>query len=233
MTNDTNVVLVSLVVITLLVLLLWLSFRPRQFLRPDTFKEAKLIEKETVTHNTNRYRFELPRGSTLGLPTGQHISFKFVDDGGKEVMRSYTPVTGDDTVGYVDFVIKVYPEGKMSQHVDKLSINDSILMRGPKGKFKYSRNMKRKIGALPPPAAAGDCTFELLMPLHYQREHLRGTLSSSIARTNTIAPPTSGVAGPRPQPFGIGGAAGLASGYILPVCIAAVAYAAWWPRKPL
>ena len=60
--------------------------------------------------------------------------------------RSYTPVTGDDTPGYVDFVIKVYPQGKMSQHVDSLSIHDTILMKGPKGKFKYTANMKSAIG---------------------------------------------------------------------------------------
>lgn len=118
------------------------------FLEPDKFKAAKLIEKESITHNTKRFRFELPRGARLGLPIGQHISFKYADSQGRDVMRSYTPVTGDETSGYVDFVIKVYPEGKMSQHVDKLKINDTLLMRGPKGRFKYSTNMKRSIGMI-------------------------------------------------------------------------------------
>lgn len=127
-------------------LLLW-ALLPKQFLSPDKFKRAKLIEKETVTHNTNRYRFSLPGSGVLGLPVGQHISFMYEDALGKPVMRSYTPVTGNETVGYVDFVIKVYPEGKMSQHIDQLSINDTILMRGPKGKFKYTANMKECIGA--------------------------------------------------------------------------------------
>jgi cytochrome-b5 reductase len=44
----------------------------------------------------------------LGLPIGQHISLKFTDDEGKEVQRSYTPVSSNDEKGYVDFVIKVY-----------------------------------------------------------------------------------------------------------------------------
>ena len=35
----------------------------------------------------------------LGLPIGQHITFKFTDEEGKEVFRPYTPVTDDDTPG--------------------------------------------------------------------------------------------------------------------------------------
>jgi cytochrome-b5 reductase len=119
-------------------------------LNAEIYKSAALIEKQTITHNTKRFRFALPAGRKLGLPIGQHISFCFTDGDGKQVMRSYTPVTGDETMGYVDFVIKVYPQGKMSQHVDSLSINDTILMKGPKGKFKYTANMKSEIGTQHP-----------------------------------------------------------------------------------
>jgi cytochrome-b5 reductase len=131
----------------LVVAVMWIASGSRTFLERDKFKGAKLIEKETITHNTKRFRFSLPGSGKLGLPVGQHISFAFTDDRGVQVMRSYTPVSGDETVGYVDFVIKVYPNGKMSQFVDKLCINDPILMRGPKGTFKYTANMKRSFGA--------------------------------------------------------------------------------------
>jgi cytochrome-b5 reductase len=134
-----------------LLLILFLA-RPRAFLNPDKYKPAKLIEKQTITHNTKRFRFALPAGGKLGLPIGQHISFSFTDADGKMVMRSYTPVTGDEATGFVDFVIKVYPQGKMSQHVDSLKINDTILMKGPKGQFKYTANMKSAIGTKSPPS---------------------------------------------------------------------------------
>jgi cytochrome-b5 reductase len=124
-----------------------IACRRKVFLNPDRFKSARLIEKETITHNTRRFRFDLAGHTTLGLPVGKHISFKFVDELGKEVMRSYTPVTGDETAGYVDFVIKVYPQGKMSRHVDSLNLGDHILMRGPKGGLTYTRNMRRSLGA--------------------------------------------------------------------------------------
>lgn len=60
--------------------------------------------------------------------------------------RPYTPVTDDDTPGRVEFVIKVYPSGKMTQVMDKMKVGDSMLMKGPRGRFQYTRNMKRAIG---------------------------------------------------------------------------------------
>jgi cytochrome-b5 reductase len=61
-------------------------------------------------------------------------------------IRSYTPVTGDEVLGTVTFVIKVYkagihpkfPEGgKMSQYLDTLKIGDTMDMKGPKGNLHY------------------------------------------------------------------------------------------------
>lgn len=136
----------TLVVLLLSVALYWYN-TPGIVLEKDKFKALALIEKDGITHNTRRYRFALPNGAKLGLPTGQHISFKFTDATGRDVLRSYTPVTGNEQRGYVDFVIKVYPDGKMSQHVDKLKIHDTLLMRGPKGRFTYTKNMKASFGA--------------------------------------------------------------------------------------
>ena len=144
-------VLIAIGIAALLAIVYWAL--PRSFLHADTYKAAELIEKQTITHNTKRFRFALPAGRKLGLPIGQHISFSFTDADGNTVTRSYTPVTGDEVTGYVDFVIKVYPQGKMSQHVDSLNIHDTILMRGPKGKFKYTANMKSAIGTLLSPPA--------------------------------------------------------------------------------
>ena len=48
----------------------------------------------------------------------------------------------------MDFVIKVYPGGAMSQAVDALKIGDSLLFKGPKGRFQYAPNSHRAIGML-------------------------------------------------------------------------------------
>jgi len=42
----------------------------------------------------------------IGLPIGSHITIAAKDTDGKDVMRPYTPVTDDNSKGYVDFVIK-------------------------------------------------------------------------------------------------------------------------------
>lgn len=109
-------------------------FRPtKKALKKDKFAEFKLIGKKNISHDTIRITFANPLGkdAILGLPIGQHITFKFTDDEGKEVLRSYTPVTGDERPGDVTFVIKVYKKGvhpkfpdggKMSQYVDSLKV---------------------------------------------------------------------------------------------------------------
>jgi cytochrome-b5 reductase len=110
------------------------------------FQDFTLIKKDILSHDTVAFHFALPPDHVLGLPTGQHVSLKYTDSAtGKAVMRSYTPVTDDRTVGSFALVIKVYrpmeprfPEGgKMSQHLDTLAIGDTILAKGPKGHLHY------------------------------------------------------------------------------------------------
>lgn len=93
---------------------------PRPCLPPpapaQAFKPLTLTRVDELTHNTKRFVFGLPDARMrLGLPTGQHITFLAKDGDGKDVYRPYTPTTDDDTIGAVEFVIKLYPQGKMSQ----------------------------------------------------------------------------------------------------------------------
>ena len=101
-------------VLTYFLLAPTLKSSKRPFLNPEEFKPLQLVEKVFVNHNTMWLRFRLESPSQrLGLPIGQHMSFRAQDTDGKDVYRSYTPVTDDDQLGTVDFVIKVYPQGKM------------------------------------------------------------------------------------------------------------------------
>lgn len=98
-------------------------------LDPVEWKGFKLIRKDALSHNTARsvqclvshgqlnawncladtcrYVFQLPRpDDSLGLPVGQHIQVNAEIDG-KQVIRSYTPVTLDDDKGHFDLVVKV------------------------------------------------------------------------------------------------------------------------------
>lgn len=114
---------------------------------PTEFRPFKLCKREEISHDTRRFTFALQTPETvLGLPVGQHITLRFPDKDGKNHQRSYTPITGDEQLGSVTFVIKVYRAGehpkfplggKMSQHLDSLKIGDSVDMKGPKGHLTY------------------------------------------------------------------------------------------------
>ncbi|EDQ87379.1 uncharacterized protein MONBRDRAFT_33466 [Monosiga brevicollis MX1] len=116
-------------------------------LNPDQKIPFALIEKEVLSHDTTRFRFALQSPEhVLGLPVGKHMNFSCKVDG-KLVVRSYTPVSSNDEIGYFDMVIKVYkplpprfPDGgKMSQYFDQMKIGDTIDVRGPAGHIEYAR----------------------------------------------------------------------------------------------
>ena len=82
-----------------------------------------------------------------GRPDGEHDK--------EEIERKYTPSSSDDNLGYIHVVIKVYrgierfPDGgKMSQHLDSLSLGDKMDIAGPFGLIEYKGqgvfNIKRK-----------------------------------------------------------------------------------------
>jgi cytochrome-b5 reductase len=157
--GDVRIVIgVAVVIATTVVLVLSGALKPRKnalvTLQPPAVEGGNpptvhlpLIEKEMLSHDTRRFRFALPTEKhVLGLPVGQHISLRYTDSDGKLVMRSYTPVSSDDVLGYVDLVTKVYfknvhpkfPDGgKMSQHLESLKIGETIEVSGPKGKLSY------------------------------------------------------------------------------------------------
>ncbi|ORY46456.1 hypothetical protein BCR33DRAFT_715535 [Rhizoclosmatium globosum] len=110
------------------------------------FADVTLRRKIPLTANTQcDYRFGLPyMDMALGLPIGQHLQVSATIDG-KEVTRSYTPISEDTNFGVVDFLVKSYPTGQLSRHFDSLQIGDKIKIRGPKGNFQYYPNMVKTL----------------------------------------------------------------------------------------
>uniref|UniRef100_A0A7S2E1S6 NADH-cytochrome b5 reductase n=1 Tax=Helicotheca tamesis TaxID=374047 RepID=A0A7S2E1S6_9STRA len=137
--------------------------KPKTALNPDEWIAFPLIEKKSISHDTRTFTFGLPTETTiLGLPIGQHISFRYKGADGKMIQRTYTPVSGDETPGKVLFTIKVYkagvhpkfPDGgKMSQHLDSLEIGDTIEMKGPKGHMTYLGQGKMQVKVIKKPLA--------------------------------------------------------------------------------
>lgn len=119
---------------------------PVTLVDPNSKYPLKLIDKKILSHDTRRFRFELPSPDhVLGLPIGQHIYLSARVDG-QLVVRPYTPTSSDEDKGHMDLVVKVYfknvhpkfPDGgKMSQHLESLKIGDTIDVRGPSGLLVY------------------------------------------------------------------------------------------------
>eukprot|EP00461_Guttulinopsis_vulgaris_P000183 UN00183 len=116
-------------------------------LSPKQAQKFKLIEKQILIPAekgmlTMLFRFGLPQGYALALPTGQHISIKGFDAEGNVVFRQYTPTTNENTIGHFDVVIKIYPNGAMGNYLKNLPLNSDVEIKGPFGSFSYEGNGK-------------------------------------------------------------------------------------------
>ncbi|KAJ8607082.1 hypothetical protein MRB53_040518 [Persea americana] len=101
----------------------------------DVFLEAKkwnsvtLVEKKLLSKDSRVLRFRLEHEEQqLGLPCGQHLFLKTKSRrSGDTVMRAYTPVSEQNSKGYLDVLIKVYfategfpTGGKMTMALEEL-----------------------------------------------------------------------------------------------------------------
>lgn len=118
-------------------------------LNPKKKLPFKLQSKTVLSRDSFLLDFALQTPEhILGLPTGKHV-FLSANIDGETVLRRYTPISSNYDVGCIKFVIKAYhpcdrfPKGgKMSQHLEKMEIGDTIDMRGPVGEFDYIGNGK-------------------------------------------------------------------------------------------
>jgi cytochrome-b5 reductase len=123
--NQDNSVFIAGIIGFIVLIVIWVltnkkSKRPIA-LDPENWQAFPLIKIEDISHDVKIFRFGLQSPEhRLGLPIGQHISFRYKDENGKDVQRSYTPASSDDDLGHVDFVVKIYyknvhpkfPEGR-------------------------------------------------------------------------------------------------------------------------
>ncbi|XP_060213767.1 NADH-cytochrome b5 reductase-like protein isoform X3 [Lycium barbarum] len=90
-------------------------------------------------------------GQKAALNPDKWIEFKLQDRAPvshNSHLFSYTPISDPEANGYFDLLIKVYPEGKMSQHFASLKPGDVLAVKGPIEKLRYSPNMKKHIGMI-------------------------------------------------------------------------------------
>lgn len=119
------------------------------FLNPKDYKTLPLVQKDLLAPNVYRFVFQLPAPTdVVGLPVGQHVSIKATVNG-QSVSRSYTPTSNNLDRGYLELVIKCYPDGLLTgQYLANLQVGEKVHFRGPKGAMKYHRNLCKKIGMI-------------------------------------------------------------------------------------
>ncbi|QDS69562.1 NADH-cytochrome b5 reductase [Venturia effusa] len=157
--------------------------RVHKVLKPNELQEFELKEKTILSHNTAIYRFALPRPQDiLGLPIGQHISLAAdltVDGQKKQILRSYTPISSDETPGYFDLLIKSYPTGNISKYVASLQVGQTMKVKGPKGAMVYTPNMVKHFGMI--------CGGTGITPmLQIIRAVIRGREAGDVTKINLI-----------------------------------------------
>ena len=58
----------------------------------------------------------------------------------KPVIRPYTPVSDEDQQGYIDLIVKRYPNGPMSEHMHNMNPGQRLDFKGPIPKYPWEPN---------------------------------------------------------------------------------------------
>ncbi|KAK0630122.1 hypothetical protein B0T17DRAFT_527550 [Bombardia bombarda] len=109
-----------------------------------------LEDVETVNHNTKRFRFKLPEDDMVsGLEVASAVLAKFKPtDADKPVLRPYTPINDEDATGYLDLLVKKYPNGPMSTHFHDMAPGQRLDIKGPLPKYPWSPNKHQHIALI-------------------------------------------------------------------------------------
>ncbi|GAB5372162.1 hypothetical protein AAMO2058_001641800 [Amorphochlora amoebiformis] len=106
-------------------------------LNPQKYIPVKLIKKEVVSENCDRPTVFLTFDTNVeNFPTGAHVSCRF-GKGVKSVARPYTPTRFSPKE--LELMIRVYPEGKMTQHMAEMKVGETLDIKGPTGLRRYGR----------------------------------------------------------------------------------------------
>ncbi|KAH6884563.1 hypothetical protein B0T10DRAFT_445286 [Thelonectria olida] len=101
-----------------------------------------LESSESVNHNTKRLRFKLPQDDAIsGLPlTSALLTVSFPKGGWVPVPRPYTPVSPSEEPGFLDLLVKKYPNGKASTHLHSLQPGDKLFFAAALKGYSWKAN---------------------------------------------------------------------------------------------
>ncbi|ORY80852.1 hypothetical protein BCR37DRAFT_410273 [Protomyces lactucae-debilis] len=130
--------------------LAYYAVSPKALTDPNEWVSLPLIESKQVNHNTKTLKFALPtEDHVIGLNVASALLTKYQGPNDeKPTIRPYTPISDEDAKGYVELMVKKYPNGPMSTHLCELEADQRILFKGPIEKYKYEANKHSTVGLL-------------------------------------------------------------------------------------
>ncbi|GAM83106.1 hypothetical protein ANO11243_010920 [Dothideomycetidae sp. 11243] len=114
------------------------------------FVSLKLDSVENINHNTKKFRFSLGDEEAIsGVSVASALITKYKGlEMEKPVIRPYTPVSDEDAKGYLDFIIKQYPNGPMSTHFHDMTPGQQLEIKGPIPKYAWETNKHSHIALI-------------------------------------------------------------------------------------
>ena len=126
---------------------------PSPGLDPKSWVPLKLVKSTPLTKDSAIYSFvfadpEATSGMTVAscLLVKAAIGSEKADGTRANVMRPYTPISRPESKGHLDLMVKVYPTGKMCNHIKSLKVGDTLDFKGPILKREYKPNQYDSIG---------------------------------------------------------------------------------------
>ncbi|KAJ6037245.1 Riboflavin synthase-like beta-barrel [Penicillium herquei] len=104
--------------------------------------DLKVSDVETLSHNTKRIRFAFDDKEAVGgLPVASALLTRFKPEGKEKfTLRPYTPTSDEEQPGYLELVVKSYPNGPMSTHITSLKEGETLAFKGPIVKYAWEPN---------------------------------------------------------------------------------------------
>ena len=94
---------------------------------PTTWLAVPLISATPYNHDSTMFEFGLPDGRSLDLPVCACLLLRAgVDADGEDIVRPYTPISSNSTVGSFRLLVKVYEHGVASQYLAQMEVGETV-----------------------------------------------------------------------------------------------------------
>jgi len=110
---------------------------------PTSWLELPLVAKREYNHDSTVYSFGLPEGQSLNLPVCACLLLR-VPGTPEDVVRPYTPISDNATLGSFDLLVKRYPGGAASQYLHSLDLGATVGFKHIKFNVKVQHPFGKK-----------------------------------------------------------------------------------------